>query len=143
MKTTKTIRASRRLADSAKRPIRASRRAIKADEEIEEIEEIEAPVDDVEDVAEFEEDAPVTEEILFEASDVAKIIAEVTGEDVDYTEDSEATEVTFTIGEDEITVTPEGDEEVVEESTRVRGRKIAAAKQMRARRVAASRRIRR
>lgn len=147
MKTTKTVRASRRLSSaSTRRPVRASRKIVKAEDEIEEIDDIDVADDDVDfDDADFE-DAPVEEsEILFEAEDVAEVLAEATGEPVDYTVDDETTEVTFTVGENEITVTPEGDEEVVEESTRVRGRKIAASRKMMrqpARRVAASRRIR-
>lgn len=142
MKTTKTVRASRRLSSaSTRRPVRASRKIVKAEDEIEEIDDVDVDFDD----ADFE-DAPVEEsEILFEAEDVAEVLAEATGEPVDYTVDDETTEVTFTVGENEITVTPEGDEEVVEESTRVRGRKIAASRKMMrkpARRVAASRRIR-
>lgn len=146
MKTTKTVRASRRLSSaSTRRPVRASRKIVKAEDEIEEIDDIDVD-DDVDfDDADFE-DAPVEEsEILFEAEDVAEVLAEATGEPVDYTVDDETTEVTFTVGENEITVTPEGDEEVVEESTRVRGRKIAASRKMLrkpARKVAASRRIR-
>lgn len=141
MKFTKTVRASKKVAPSAKRPVRASRRFIKSDDEIEDIEQFdeEIPAEDDIDI----EEAPVEEEILFEAADVAEVLAEVTGEPVDYTVDDETTEVTFTVGDDEITVTPEGDEEVVEESTRVRGRKIAASRRMEkpARKVSASRRI--
>ena len=146
MKTTKTVRASRRLSSaSTRRPVRASRKIVKAEDEIKEIDDIDVD-DDVDfDDADFE-DAPVEEsEILFEAEDVAEVLAEATGEPVDYTVDDETTEVTFTVGENEITVTPEGDEEVVEESTRVRGRKIAASRKMTRkpeRKVAASRRIR-
>ena len=146
MKYTKTVRASKKVAPSARRPIRANRRMIRSDEEIEEIDEIpakdEIPVED-EDIDVVED---VEEEILFEASDVAEVLAEVTGEPVDYTVDDETCEVTFAVGDDEITVCPEGDEEVVEESTRVRGRKIAASKKMprrSPRKVSASRRIRR
>lgn len=142
MKTTKTVRASRRLATSARRPVRASRRPIKSEDEIEEIDDF----DDEDFEGDLPEDVPAEEsELLFEVGDVAEVLAEATGEPVDYTIDDETTEVTFTVGEDEITVTPEGDEEVVEESTRVRGRKIAAARRMRrqaARKVSASRRIR-
>lgn len=141
MKTTKTVRASRRLATSARRPVRASRRPIKSDDEIEEIDDFDTEEDFGGDLP---EDVPAEDsELLFEVEDVAEVLAEATGEPVDYTVDDETTEVTFTVGEDEITVTPEGDEEVVEESTRVRGRRIAAARRMqRARKVAASRRIR-
>lgn len=144
MKYTKTVRASKKVEPSAKRPVRASRRFIRSDEDIEDIQvdDIdveEAPVDE----APIEEET-FEEEILFEAADVAEVLAEVTGEPVDYTVDDETTEVTFTVGDDEITVTPEGDEEVVEESTRVRGRKIAASQKLArpARKVAASRTIR-
>lgn len=142
MKTTKTVRASRRLATSARRPVRASRRPIKSDDEIEEVDDFEEVEEDF--GGDISEDVPAEEsELLFEVEDVAEVLAEVTGEPVDYTIDDETTEVTFTVGEDEITVTPEGDEEVVEESTRVRGRKIAAARRMqRAKRVSASRRLR-
>ena len=140
MKFTKTVRASKKVAPSAKRPVRASRRFIRSDEDIEDIQ-----VDDIDvEEAPVAEEETFEEEILFEASDVAEVLAEVTGEPVDYTVDDETTEVTFTVGDDEITVTPEGDEEVVEESTRVRGRKIAASRRLArpARKVAASRRIR-
>lgn len=141
MKTTKTVRASRRLDASTRRPVRASRKFIKSEDEIEDI-DVDIDEGDFEDIPDEE---PISEEILFEASDVAEVLAEVTGEPVDYTVDDETTEVTFTVGEEEITVTPEGDEEVVEESTRVRGRKIAASRRMRkpAKQVEASRRMRR
>ena len=142
MKTTKTVRASRKIAASTvKRPISSSR-AIKADDEIEEIEDFEeeAPIeDDFEEVPEEDVDS----ELLFEADDVASIIAEITEEPVDYTVDDETSEVTFTYGDAEITVTPEGDEEVVEQSTRVIGKKVQASKMAKpARKVSASRRIR-
>lgn len=129
MKYRKTVRASKKVAPSTKRPIRANRRMIRSDEEIDDIEmdDIDLPDEDIDVEDEIQE-----EEILFEASDVAEILAEVTDEPVDYTVDDETTEVTFTVGDDEITVTPEGTEEVVEESTRVRGRKIAASRKVRA-----------
>jgi hypothetical protein len=145
MKTTKTVRASRKVAPSARRPIRANRRVIRSDEDIDDL----PPVDDEiidEDIEDVDiDEAPVSEEILFEASDVAELLAEYSGEPVDYTVDDETTEVTFTVGDEELTVTPEGDEEVVEESTRVRGRRIAASRRIPkpTRKVAASRRIRR
>ena len=144
MKHTKTVRASRRIARPATRPVRANRRVVRAEDDIDA-----APVDDeiiddeIEDID--VDEAPVEEaELLFEAADVAEVLSEYAGEPVDYTVDDETTEVTFTIGDDEITITPEGDEEVVEESTRVRGRKVAASRAARrARRVAASRSVRR
>lgn len=55
-------------------------------------------------------------DLLFEAEDVAELIAEVTGEPVDVAVDGD--DVIFTVAEDEFVVTAEGDEEVVESSTR-------------------------
>ncbi len=143
MKYTKSIRASRRVRP-ATRPVSASRaslrrRAVKADEEIE---EIEAPVEDAPiDAGGVNVDAEASE-LLFEAEDVAELIAEVSGQPVDVTADED--EVIFTVGEDEYTVTPEGDEEIVEESRRVRrARSVKAGRAVRrpmARRVSASRR---
>ena len=149
MKYTKTIRASRTARPA--RAVRASRadlsrQSVKADEEI--IEDI--PVDEeiVEDIP--VEDAEVTieeaaTELLFEAEDVAELIAEVTAAPVDVSVDENA--VIFTVGDDEYTVTPEGDEEIVEESTRIRRStksvqaSKAPARRVPARRVAASRRV--
>lgn len=85
--------------------IRRARKAIKADEEIEE-EVIEEPAVDVE---------PEASDLLFEAEDVAELIAEVTGDDVAVTAEDDI--VTFEVGEDEFTVSAEGDEEILE-STR-------------------------
>ena len=144
MKHTKTVRASRRLGRPATRPVRANRRMIRSDEDIDT-----PPVDDeiIDDEIDTPEDAPAEEaELLFEAADVAEVLSEYSGEPVDYTVDDETTEVTFTIGDDEITITPEGDEEVVEESSRIRrsARRVAASRAARrARRVAASRSVRR
>lgn len=78
--------------------------------------------------------APEATELLFEAEDVAQLVAEVTGEDVavDATDDT----VEFTVGEDVYTVEPEGDEEVLEASTRIRGRKPVKASTRAAKRVA-------
>lgn len=142
MKYTKSIRASRRVRP-ATRPVSASRaslrrRAIKADEEIE---EIEAPIEEAPAEESVNVDAEASE-LLFEAEDVAELIAEVSGQPVDVTADEN--EVVFTVGEDEYTVTPEGDEEIVEESKRVRARSVkadrAVARRPMARRVSASRR---
>jgi len=141
MKYTKTIRASRKMP--ARRPVSASRsslrrRAIKADEEFE---DIDIPAD-----AGAEGDVNVdaaASELLFEAEDVAELVSEVAGLPVDVTVDED--EVTFTVGDDEYTVTPEGDEEIVEESTRMRrsARRVSAARRTArpARKVAASRRV--
>lgn len=69
--------------------------------------------------------APEATDLLFEAGDVADLVAEVTGEDVEV----EATEdaVEFTVGEETFVVEPEGDEEVLEASTRVNKRKAVKA----------------
>lgn len=63
--------------------------------------------------------APEATDLLFEAEDVAELVAEVTDEEVtaEVTDDGS---VEFTVGEDDIyTVTPEGDEEVLEAVTKV------------------------
>lgn len=148
MKYTKTVRASKNIRPA--RRVRASRealrrRSIKADDEIEEpVEDFDLPADDVADAGVSVDDAAT--ELLFEAEDVAELISEISGEPVDVTVDDD--EVVFAVGEDEYTVTPEGDEEVVEESTRARrARRVSASRRMPARRparkVSASRRIRR
>ena len=158
MKTTKTNRASKQSA--TRRPVRASRaavrrRAIKADEELDEEivdlpDDLPAPDIDDGDFAPDEGEAEVivdeeATELLFEAEDVAELVSEVTGLPVEVTVDED--EVVFAVGDDEFTVTPEGDEEIVEQSTRMKSsaRKIAASQRVRrpARRVAASRTDRR
>jgi hypothetical protein len=65
-------------------------------------------------------------DLLFEAEDVAELLAEVSGEDVAVTADEDA--VTFEVGDDVYTVEAEGDEEILE-STRVNraGRKPVRA----------------
>lgn len=95
-------------------------------------------------VAEDEiEVAPEVTDLLFEAEDVAELVAEVTGQPVEVTAEGDA--VTFAVGEgeavDEYTVTADGDEELVESSVSVRGkRSIRASRRPMARRpVAASR----
>lgn len=147
MKYTKTVRASRNIRPA--RPVRASRavtrRPIKADDEFPEDEFVDEPeVDDVAEGGDVSVEDAATE-LLFEAEDVAQLVAEVSGQSVDVTVDED--EVTFTVGDDEYTVTPEGDEEIVEQSTRARksARTVRAGRQMVrrpvARRVAASRRV--
>lgn len=83
------------------------------------LEPIEAPVD----VEAPADEAPVDEEpvvnldevvtdLLFEAEDVAELIAEVTGEAVNVTADED--KVVFEVAGDEYTVEPEGDEAVLQ-----------------------------
>lgn len=140
MKYTKTVRASRNVRPTRSvRASQASRRRVRAEEDFD------APVAPE---AEVVEDVTVDEaasELLFEAEDVAELVSEVSGQPVDVTVDDDA--VSFTVGEDTYTVTPEGDEEVVEESRRMRrsARSVRAGRQITrrrptARRVAASQR---
>ena len=106
------------------------RRRIVADSEIDETIN-DTPVND-EDVA----IDPEASDLLFEAEDVAELVAEVTGQAVDVTVDDD--QVTFAVGEDEYTVEPEGDEEIVESARRIpsRKRKVAASTRKPARRPA-------
>ena len=69
--------------------------------------------------------SPEATELLFEAQDVADLVAEVTGEDVSVEATDEGVE--FTVGEDVIFVEPEGDEEMLEASTKVLGKKAVEA----------------
>lgn len=55
---------------------------------------------------------PEASDLLFEAEDVAELVAEITGEDVEVTADADS--VVFAVGDDEYTVEAEGDEEVLE-----------------------------
>lgn len=97
----RTVKASSRAAKAR------ARRAIRANEEFEE-EEIEEGRDvDID---------PEAADLLFEAEDVAELIMEVTGQDVAVTVDDD--EVKFEVGEDEFTVTAEGDEEILESTRR-------------------------
>ena len=83
-------------------------------------------VDDVMEEGEVEV-APEATDLLFEAEDVAELVAEVTGEAVEVNVEDDA--VTFAVGEDEFTVEAEGDEEILEASRKVlRGkRKVSAS----------------
>ena len=63
-------------------------------------------------------------ELLFEAEDVAELVAAVTGEDVEVTADED--QVTFTVDGTDYTVEPEGDEEILEAS-RCKGKRPVKA----------------
>lgn len=78
---------------------RLAKRTIKADEEI------------IEEEAEVEVE-PEASDLLFEAEDVAQLVAEVTGEDVAVTAEDDV--ITFEVGEDEYVVEAEGNEEILE-----------------------------
>lgn len=70
--------------------------------------------------------APEATDLLFEAEDVAELVAEVTGQDVEVVAEEDT--VVFTIGEDEFTVEAEGNEEILEaRRMNVRGKKPVAA----------------
>lgn len=72
--------------------------------------------------------APEATDLLFEAEDVAELVAEVTGETVEVTADED--QVVFSVGDAEYTVEAEGDEEVLETSRRaLRGKRPVRASQ--------------
>lgn len=67
---------------------------------------------------------PEAMELLFETDDVAQLLAEVAGEDVEVTVDDETGDTIFAVGEDEYTCTPEEDTEILESTRRtLRGKK--------------------
>lgn len=84
------------------------------DNEVMEPEMDEDVVDDTPDVDEDVNVAPEATDLLFEAEDVAQLVAEVTGQPVDVDTAEDGSSVEFTVGEDVFTVTAEGDEEVLE-----------------------------
>lgn len=83
---------------------RLAGRKIRANEEIEE--EVKETAINV---------APEASDLLFEAEDVAELVAEVTGEEVAVTADEDV--ITFEVGDKTYVVEAEGDEEILE-STR-------------------------
>lgn len=101
-------------------------KAVKADEEVEETEVApEAPEAEV---------APEATELLFETEDVAQLLAEVTDEDVTVDVDDDTDEIVFTVADEEYTVAPDGEEELLEASTRIMGKKrVSAASKLRKR----------
>lgn len=99
-------------------------KAVKADEEVEEIKET-TPEAEV---------APEATELLFETEDVAQLLAEVTDEDVTVDVDDDTDEIVFTVADEEYTVAPDGEEELLEASTRIMGKKrVSAASKLRKR----------
>lgn len=117
------------------------RRNIKAEDMVDEEIVDDMPAED--EVAEEEvadvDVAPEATDLLFEAEDVAELVAEVTGEEVAVTVDDEA--VTFEVGEDVFTVEPEGDEEILEATKKpLRNKKSVKASKVMKRRPAAKRR---
>ena len=76
---------------------RAARRRVRANDEVEEVSV------DV---------APEASDLLFEAEDVAELVAEVTGQEVSVTAEEDV--VTFEVGDDAYVVEADGDEEILE-----------------------------
>ena len=62
-------------------------------------------------------------DILFETEDVAQLVAEVTGDAVEVSTDDTTGDVTFVVGDDEYTVTPEEDVELVESCSRLNAKR--------------------
>lgn len=84
---------------------------------------------------------PQATDLLFEAEDVAELVAEVTGQPVEVTVEDDF--VTFAVGEDEYTIEAEGDEEILESSRKAlkNKRRVSASTRRKAparRQVAAS-----
>ena len=96
-----------------------TRKAIRAAEE-------DAPKDvEIEEIGTVEV-APEATELVFEAEDVAQLVAEVTGQDVEVEADENS--VVFTVGDYDYTVEPEGTEEILESSRKVlKGKKSVSA----------------
>ena len=88
-------------------------------------------------VAEEVVEEPIVGDLLFEVEDVAELLAEVTGEDVEMEVDDETLSVNFAIGDDVYTVEAEGTEEVVTSAKKSKPAPEAPAKKP----VSASRRI--
>ncbi len=115
------------------------------DIDVEDVEDVDVDVEDDDvDVDVETEVAPGAADILFEADDVAQLVAEVTGQPVEVDADEEGSVVTFSVGEDVFTVEPEGNEEVLESCGRkMRRKKPVKASRARKKNVTASRVVRR
>ena len=104
-----------------------NKRIMAGEEEFVEDDVFEEGVDDFEGAGDVDVAEEATD-LLFEAEDVAELVAEVTGDTVAVEADGDT--VTFTVGEDDFIVEAEGDEEILE------SRRISSSK----RRISASRR---
>ena len=88
------------------------------------------------DLAETSEEPGVDEGadmgLLFEAEDVAQLITEITGEDVDVAPSDDGDYVDFTVGDEVYTVEADGDEEVLEAVRRplAKKRSVAASRKV-------------
>lgn len=98
----------------------SSKKAVVAEDELLE-EEVAAPEAEV---AEEEVTVePEAQELLFEAADVAELVAEVTGQPVEVTVDGDVTE--FAVGDETFTVEPDGTEEIVESAKKMPAKRRA------------------
>lgn len=122
----------RAVSASSRMARKATRRRIRANEEAEDIEEVDVQEGGVVDVA------PEASSLLFEAEDVAQLVAEVTGQDVAVTADED--EIVFEVGDDAYTVEAEGDEEILESTRKpMRGKAPVKASRRVGRRAARAR----
>lgn len=110
-----------------------SKKKIVADDEI-----MEQPVDQVADDVDVE---PSAAEMLFEAEDVADILAEVTGQPITVEVADDASQCVIGVGEDEFTIDAEDaeqineaepvpEEEPVAESKKIRGKAVRASSKL-------------
>lgn len=110
-----------------------SKNKIVADDEI-----MEQPVDQVADDVDVE---PAAAEMLFEAEDVADILAEVTGQPITVEVADDASQCVIGVGEDEFTIDAEDAEEIneaepvpeeepVAESKKIRGKAVRASSKL-------------
>lgn len=118
----------------AKKPrkVIASKKVVRADENV-----TEAPVDETPEA----DVAPEATDLLFETEDVAQLLAEVTDSEVTADVDEDTDAIVFTVNDEEYVVEPEGDEEILEATRRpLRGKKSVKASTVRNNRVAGARR---
>ena len=103
---------------------RGNGRRVVADEQIDEVEDVDINDEDTDGVS-VESSA---EGLLFEVQDVAQVIAEITGQDVEVSTDDETDEVEFAVGDEVYTITPDGDEEEVVSSRQISKRPVRASR---------------
>lgn len=120
-----------RIVKASKKPSTSKKFSkVKADEDINIDEQIvdDVPADDAAAEGGDATVAPEATDMLFEAEDVAELVAEVTGEEVTVEVDDADDSVIFTVGEEEFTIEPEGDEEILEASSKqLRGKSSVRA----------------
>ena len=116
-----------------------SRKVTAAEDVVDDIDDI----DDMGDMGDMGEISiePEATDLLFEAEDVAELLAEVTGSPVDVSADGSV--VSFDIGDETYTIEAEGDEEIVESSTRIMSSKriVAPSKTIKRGSIAAGRTV--